>query len=76
MIKAAFAFWPFGLFFFWKNVHCGSRAGRERRFFCFFSKSRVLFIGPTSTLLKKKKTLKLDLTVLFTYLKIILLQYF
>ena len=35
-------------------MHCGSRAGREKRFFCFSSKSRALFIGPTSTLLKKK----------------------
>ena len=30
----------------------------------------------TRNYLKKKKTLKLDLTVLFTCLKIILLQYF
>ena len=35
-------------------MHCGSRARKEKRFFCFFSKSRALFIGPTSTLLKKK----------------------
>ena len=42
---------------------------------CFPSGSRALFTGPASTLLKKK-TLKLDPTVLFTHLKIILLQCF
>ena len=43
---------------------------------CFvFSGSRVLFIGLTSTFLIKT-TLKLSPTVLFTYLKIILLQCF
>ena len=33
-------------------------------------------MGPTSTLFRKKKTLKLGFTVLFTHLKIILLQCF
>ena len=41
----------------------------------FFSGSYVLFMGPASTFFFffKKKTLKLDPTVLFIYLKIILL---
>ena len=35
----------------------------------------VLFTGPTTTLFRKKK-LKMDPTILFTHLKIILLQCF
>ena len=35
----------------------------------------VLFMGPTISLFRKKN-LKMGLTVLFTHLKIILLQYF
>ena len=43
----------------------------------FFSGSCVLFMGPASTFFFfKKTTLKLDPTVLFIYLKIILLQCF
>ena len=42
----------------------------------FFSGSCSLFMGPVSTFLKKKTILKLDSTVFFTHLKIILLQYF
>ena len=45
----------------------------------FFSRSHVLFMEPTNIFLiiiYKKTTLKLDLTILFTHLKIILLQYF
>ena len=75
MIKATFAFWRF--LFFFENVHCGSRAGREERFFAFS-------VGPAHCLQdpqilyskKKKKTLRLGSTILFTHLKIILLQFF
>ena len=46
----------------------------------FSSESHILFMGPANTFFLKKfyrkKTLKLSPTVLFTYLKIILLQYF
>ena len=45
----------------------------------FFSMSYALFMRSIITLFrkkKKKKTLKFSLTVLFTHLKIILLQYF
>ena len=44
----------------------------------FFSGSYVLFMGPASNFFFffKKTTLKLDPTVLFIYLKIILLQCF
>ena len=42
-----------------------------------FCGSRVLFTRPASTFFyKKKTTLKLSPTVVFTHLKIILLQYF
>ena len=36
----------------------------------------VLFMGPATTLFRKKYILKMDFTVLFIYLKIILLQCF
>ena len=43
----------------------------------FFGGSCVLFTGPANTFFFSRKiTLKLGLTVLFAYLKIILLQYF
>ena len=42
----------------------------------FFSMSYALFMGSTITLFRKKKNFKFGLTVLFTHLKIILLQYF
>ena len=49
----------------------------EKAKLCFSSGSRVLFTGPACTLFtQQKKTLKLGLTVLFTRLKIILLQFF
>ena len=41
----------------------------------FFGESCALFMRPTN-ILKNKTTLKLGPTILFTYLKIILLQYF
>ena len=46
------AFWPF-FFFFWE---CALWVPwrKKKVFFCFFSGSRALFTGPTSTLLKKK----------------------
>ena len=45
-------------------------------FFCFHVCTvHVLFMGPTTTLFRKKK-LKMGSTVLFTHLKIILLQCF
>ena len=40
------------------------------------SGSRALFTGPTGIFFNKKKIIKLGLMVLFTYLKIILLQCF
>ena len=63
----------FLFFFFFENVHYGSRVGRGA-FFCFSSEFRALlthkyFIQGG----KKKKPLKLGPTVLFTHLKIILL---
>ena len=55
----------FFLFFYY------ARVSPFRRQYALFSGSRVLFTGPTSTLLKKK--LKMGPTTLFTHLKIILL---
>ena len=53
------------------------RAKKCFQLYCaFFSGFCALFMGPVSTLFSKKKTLKLGPTILFTHLKIILLQCF
>ena len=56
----------------------GYSARREKCFqlcWAFFNGSRALFTGPTSTFFSKKN-FKLGPIILFTYLKIILLQCF
>ena len=53
---------PFFFFFLMHAFHC-------------FRRHRALFMGPTTTLFRKKN-LKMSLIALFTHLIIILLQYF
>ena len=55
--KSSICILAFQLFFFFFGKTCTVGPMQEEKsvFFCFSSNSRVLFIGPTSTLLKKKK---------------------
>ena len=76
-VCGAFAFSLFSVFLFLSFFFLFSRiSGRQLSLFTHSSSTvHTLFIGPTTTLFRKK-ILKMDLTALFTHLKIILLQCF
>ena len=73
----------YSLFFFFFLMHADYTVSHAlctiqalfRRHYALFSGSRALFMGPSTTIFRKK-TLKIGPKTLFTHLKIILLQYF
>ena len=75
LITPASCVWPFFFFFFFLFFVCMCVCV-EKHVLWLSSGSRALFMGPTNLFFLTKFLLKMGLTSLFTYLKIILLQCF